>query len=159
MNDMDAATIKRLYDLLTRQAEAHDEMRAVLLTQQRALRRFDTAGLEQLRQRCDVLTERIAELENARRAVTGPDVRISDLAATVGEPDRSRLVAVAIRLKKAAEEIASIHRINRAAVANMLNHFHQAYQLLASADNAAAYGSSGQSTDRPSGAFLVDAVA
>ena len=155
---MDAGELKRLYELLSRQRNAHEELRTVLLDQQRALRRFDTDGLDTLRQRCDLLGERIAELEQARRRLTGPDVRLTALAEQLPEPDRSRLVATSIGLRKLAEEIGSINRINNAAVQNMLNHFHTVYQMLAGASRPAGYGASGQ-TEGSTGSFLVDAVA
>jgi len=155
---MDAVTLKRLLDLLSRQRSAHEELRAVLLEQQRALRRFDTAGLDKLRQRSDLLAERIAELEQARRTLMGAKLRLTELAERIDEPGRSRLVATAAGLRRLAEEIASINRINGAAAHNMLNHFHSVYQMLAGANQAARYGSSGR-VDRPGGAFLVDAVA
>ena len=156
---MDTVTANRLHELLTRQMAAHEEMRNVLLEQQQALRRFDTAGLESLRQRCDVLAERIAELDQARQTITGPGIRLRELAQTLAEPARSRLVATSLGLRKIAEEIASINRINRAAVQNMLNHFHTVYQMLAGASQSPGYGATGRSTTAPVGAFLVDAVA
>ncbi|NLF29984.1 MAG: flagellar protein FlgN [Planctomycetes bacterium] len=155
---MDTMTLKRLFDLIDRQREAHKELRTALLDQQTALRRFDTRRLEQLGRRCDALGERIAELEQARRNLTGLNVRLSELAATLGEPDRSRLTAAAMGLRQLAADVASINRINASAVHNMLNHFHQVYQMIASAGRTTGYGASGQA-DKATGAFLVDAVA
>ncbi len=156
---MDAVDTHRLHGLMTRQIAAHEELRSVLLDQQRSIRCFDAAGLENLRQRSDVLAERIAELERTRQTITGDNIRLIDLAQTLAEPARSRLVATSLGLRKIAEEIASINRINQAAVQNMLNHFHTVYQMLASANQAAAYGATGQTAGPAAGAFLVDAVA
>ncbi|MFW6145966.1 MAG: flagellar protein FlgN [Planctomycetota bacterium] len=155
---MDTVTVKRLFDLIDRQRDAHRELRTCLLDQQTALRRFDTTRLEQLGRRCDGLGERIAELEKTRRDLTGPKVKLTDLAATLDEPHRSRLVAVAMGLRQLAAEVASINRINAAAIHNMLNHFHQVYQMIASAGRTDGYGASGR-TDKATGSFLVDAVA
>ena len=155
---METVTLKRLFDLIDGQRNAHKELRTVLLDQQTALRRFDTHRLEQLGRRCYALGERIAELEQARRSLTGPNVRLTDLAATLAEPCRSRLVAAALGLRQLAGEVSSITRINAAAILNMLNHFHQVYQMIASAGRTNGYGASGQA-DKATGAFLVDAVA
>ncbi len=155
---MEPVTLKRLFDLLDRQRDAHRQLRTCLLDQQTALRRFDTSRLEQLGRRCDALGERIASLEAARRELTGPDVRLTDLAATLDEPARSRLVAAAMGLRHLAGEVASVNRINAAAIHNLLDHFHQVYQMIASAGRADGYGASGRA-DPPTGAFLIDAVA
>ena len=65
---MNAAKADKLHEILTRQHAAHEELRGVLFRQRQALRRFDVAGLEALRERGDVLAERIARLEAAREA-------------------------------------------------------------------------------------------
>ena len=155
---MDTVTLKRLFELLDRQRDVHKELRTALLDQQTALRRFDTRRLEQLHRRCDALGERIAELERVRRGLDGSNVKLTELAAALDEPDRSRLTAAAMGLRQLAGEVASINRINAAAIHNMLNHFHQVYQMIASAGRKDGYIASGQA-DRATGAFLVDAVA
>ena len=156
---MDAATVNSLLDNLKRQYAAHEELRNLLKQQQQAIRRCDAAGLEELRQRGELLAGRLAELETARRAAAGPAARIAEIAEQVEEPARSRLVALSLGLRKLAEEVASLSRINQAAMRNMLNHFHEVYQTLAGANRPAAYGATGRSVAPGSGAFLVDAVA
>ncbi|NQU75119.1 MAG: flagellar protein FlgN [Planctomycetes bacterium] len=156
---MDAPAVERLHEILKRQYAAHEELRRVLLLQQQAVRRFDAAGLDGLRERGDILAQRIAEMESSRKALTGPDARVAEIAQQQGEPRRSQLVALALGLRKLAEEIASLSRINGAAVRSMLNHFHSVYRMLAGANKAAVYGASGESVDGNGDAFLVDAVA
>ena len=156
---MDPAKAVKLIDILTRQHAAHQELRAALAEQQQALRRFDAAGLELLRQRGDRLAERIGELEAARAALTGGGARLTELAAALGEPQRSRLLAVAHGLRTVAEETAALGRINRAAAQCMLNHFHGVYRLLARAGRPVSYGASGRPQEGGGAALLVDAVA
>ena len=156
---MDTGSADRLHEILKREHAAYEDLRGVLLQQQQALRRFDAAGLDNLRQRGDVLAERIAELESARKALTGSDVRVTKLAQDLPEPQRSRLVAMAMGLRKLAEEVASIGRINYAATQSMLNNFHSVYRMLAGINEQATYGASGKTCQASGKAFLVDAVA
>lgn len=153
------ATADRLHELLTRLYAAHEELRGLLLQQQQAIRRFDAASLETLRERCEAVAQRILEMEQARARLTGGRVRLSELAGGLEEPQRGRLTAISAALRTLGEEIASVNRINRAALQNMLNHFHSVYQLMARTRRSAAYGAKGQATEAPGGAFLVDAVA
>lgn len=156
---MDAVAADKLYKVLKRQLIAQEELRGLLQLQQQAIRRFDASALENLRQRGDVLAERIAELESARGKLTAPGARITELAKRMKEPQQSRTIAISLGLRKLAEENASLSRINHAAMQNMLNHFHSVYRMLAGANRPAAYGSSGESVGDDGGAFLVDAVA
>lgn len=155
---MDTATLDRLQETLTRQYAAHEELLRALQAQRQAIRGFDTQGLERLRDRCDATAQRIAELEDARVRLTGPGVRLVELAQRCPEPHRSRLVAISAGLRQLAEQAAAAARVNNAAVQNMLNHFHTVYQMLAGANRTAAYGANGQ-PGAAAGAFLVDAVA
>lgn len=155
---METALANKLHELLTRQYTTHEELRAVLTEQQQAIRRCDSAALDELRKRCDVLAERIAELERTREGLTGRGVKLSKLVAQAPEPQRSKLVALSAGLRKLTEETASLNRINSAALRIMLGHFHTMYQRIAGANARAGYGANGQA--RPNdGAFLVDAVA
>jgi len=155
---MDAATADRLHEVLSRLHAEHEQLRDVLIRQQHALRRFDAGALEQLRSRGDALAERIAELEASRARLVGDGRRAMDLAQEAPEPQRSRLIAICLGLKRIAEEIASLGRINHAAARHMLDHFHSAYRMLAEANRPAAYGASGEKLVGD-GALLIDAVA
>ena len=155
---MDPRTADKLHELLTRLYGAHEELLAALHQQQQAIRRFDADGLEKLRDRCDAVAQRIAELEEARARLTGPGVRLSALVPTLGEPQRSRLAAISAGLRKLAEEVASVGRVNAVAVHNMLNHFHTVYRLMAGARSPAGYTAAGGAA-AGGGALLIDAVA
>ena len=150
----------KLLDILKRQISVHEELRGVMLNQQQCLRRFDSAGLDSLRQRGDLLADRIAELDERRLALTGSGARVSQMAGELPEPLQSQLLALSLSLRQASEDVASINRINQAAVQNMLSHFHEMYRMLAGANQAAVYGASGQAASGGvNSAFLVDAVA
>ncbi len=155
---MDANAANRLHALLTKQYAAHKELQTSLQMQQQAIRKFDAAGLDQLRQRADTLAERIADLNTARESMTGPNVRLTELADRLPEPQRSRLMAMSVALRSLAKEIASLNRINQAAVRHMLNHFHSVYQMLARGSQPVGYGAGGQASGGGQ-SFLVDAVA
>ncbi len=156
---MDSAKLAKLIDVLTRQHSCYQELRGVLAEQQQALRRFDSAKLDVLHQRGDRLTQRISELESIRIELTGPSVRLTELAKTLSDVDRGRLLVVANTLKALANETCAMGRINRAAVQCMLNHFHGMYRLMAQAGRPAAYGAGGQKRQAANGPFLVDQVA
>ncbi len=155
---MNAQTADKLYAMLLRLYEAHEELLGVLREQQQAIRRCDAGRLEALRDRCDLLGQRILELDAARQQLTGAGVKVSELAAGAPEPQQSRLVALSAGLRKLAEQIASMHRVNQAAVRNMLNHFHAVYRMLASAGKSGGYGSAGAANSGGQ-AFMIDAVA
>jgi len=156
---MDGPTADRLQAVLNGQYAAHEELRSVLQQQQRAIRAFDTAGLEALRDRCERLIERITGLETIREAITGPGVRLTELAGELPEPQRSRLVAISLGLRKLAEETSALHRVNRAAVQHMLRHFRSIHQALTRAGQGCGYGASGKAEDGETRSMLIDAVA
>lgn len=156
---MDIATADKLHEVLTRLYGGHEQLLQALQLQQQAIRRFDAPGLEKLRDRCEAIAQRISELEEARARIAGPGARMSELAAGLPEPQRSRLAAISAGLRKLAIEITSVSRVNNTALQNMLNHFHTVYQMIASTKRASAYNATGQSARPNGGAFLVDAVA
>lgn len=157
---MNPTTADKLHDILTRQYAAHEELLRVLQQQQQAIRACDAAALERLKDRCDAVAHRIHELEAARVSVTGPGVKVAQLAMTLPEPQQSRLAAIAAGLRKLADQIASLNRVNSMAVSNMLDHFQTVYQKLAAANQASSYSAGGKPCgQKRSAPFLVDAVA
>jgi len=156
---MDGPTADRLHAVLAELFAAHEELRSALRSQQRAIRAFDTAGLESMRGRCERLAERITELEATREAMTGPGVRLAELAENLGEPRRSRLVAMALGLRHLAEDTAGLQRVNRAAVQFMLRHFRSIHRALARGGHNGGYGATGKADDNGTAAMLIDAVA
>ncbi len=156
---MDGPTADKLQAVLNGQHAAHEELRSALQQQQRAIRAFDRAGLEALRGRCELLVERITGLETTREAITGPGVRLTELANDMPEPQRSRLVAISLGLRKLAEETSALHRVNRAAVQHLLRHFRSIHQTLTHAGQSCGYGASGEADDGGTRSMLIDAVA
>jgi flagellar biosynthesis/type III secretory pathway chaperone len=156
---MDEATRARLIELMKRMYGAHQELLEALRRQQQAVRCFDVAELEQLREHCDRVAQRIAELETTRRELLGPGVRLRELLEQIAEPDRSKLAALSAGLRKLAGEIDTVNRINRTAVETMIRHVHTLYQAMAKAASQSAYGQDGKSAAGKTTSLMIDQVA
>lgn len=131
-----AVCVERLEEILAEAATLNAELLECVKAEREALRTANTMELAgRLRQERD-LVDRIDSLEQRRKVVTATlattlqldtsglpgEVRLSDLAARLGEPDASRLLALGRKLRAVIEAVKKEGGIVRESCEALLSH-------------------------------------
>jgi len=159
--------IKPLVDHLMDLRELHEQMLTTVRNKYTCMRKGDLDGLESWSARERFLFERMSAAESERQAAVselaealgleGP-VTLSQLAAALDEPDRSRLLGLAGALRAVAEQIRQANQINDAVTREILQCFAQVNRKLATASlDCGLYEPNGQ-RHRPRGVSILNAV-
>ena len=140
--------------ILTGMLEAHDHLLRGVELHRAAIASADPVAIaDAISAQTDAL-QRIAALETRRAALLGPrgsNARtIRDAAASLDEPDRSRLLDLAERLRTAIANVRRRQAAVREATRSLLDHTQGLMSQVASAiSHAGTYGRAG--TVRPAG--------
>lgn len=143
-------TAQDLEALIAALTEAHERMLALTLEHRGAISRADAAGIGRCIQQQREVAERIAALEVRRRRlappVTGADkTTLTAMAERLNEPDRSRVIAAAARLRDVLLRLQHETRTVRAATHALLAHMNGLMQQIArTLSQTRLYGPSGQ---------------
>ena len=159
--------IDALVEQLQELRELHDQLLLAARGKQSAMRCGDVDALQSWSAREKFLIDRITGAESARRATVealaqalgreGP-VTVTVLAAQLGEPDRSRVLALAAAIRALAEQIHQINQINDAVSREILECFAQMHRRYAVARcDIGLYDTNGRK-QLVTGAALLDAV-
>jgi len=146
------ANTEKLIEMLTELRELQQQLLWCLRTQQRAMRTGRMDQVQSCTSRSKFLVQQIADVEGklrgtARQLAAGaedPVARLSDLAAALAEPARSKLLALAAATLTLAQEIDQVNRINQQVTEEVLNCFDAIQRRLCNSDKSAVYESTGK---------------
>ncbi len=140
-----------LDDLLAGLVSAHERLAEASSAQREAIRRADARALAAARARMSDACATLASLEEERRltvaalAPGSPQSRLSTLADELPEPQRSRAIDLASRLRTLAEHSRSEQRRLHEATGSMLRHVRGLVQhMQRSLNHAGVYGRAGR---------------
>jgi hypothetical protein len=165
-----AGEVESLLDELLAQ---HEAWRGLQADQRNALRRADGDGVEDVVGRQSAVLQRIADLEERRRAVvkaacasgavaradaTGP-VTLTQIAEALPEPGRGRLLDLAGRLKALLADIDSQNRMLKSATHTLVTHMEGLMRQVArTISHSGTYGRRGYVDSTPTVVSGMDVV-
>jgi hypothetical protein len=142
---------RALEDLLTDLVRAHEAFVHASDQHRDAIRHADTTAIARSRELVTDACVRIATLDAERRQVAeamapgAPDATISELAARLPEPGRSRALEMASTLRELVIKARTDQRRLRAAADSMLRHVRGVVQQVQqSLNHAGTYGRAGR---------------
>jgi len=144
--EMDRVADKRLKELtvlLADMSRLHQKLLEAVRHKLEAIRGADAEAMHRAARQEGELARRIKDQEGLRQllmeelgeelGLASAQVRkltVSELAARVAEPVRSRLTVLGAELRKCATEIARLNRVNAVVSQEMLKHFRTVYDTV-----------------------------
>lgn len=147
---MPSVSTERLDALLRALVAEHERLLVIAGEHRAALAGADLPALNSCIIRQNEIVQRISELERERQALTGragpgdSPVHLSTLTASAGEPARSRLAALAARLRELLNQLHREHQMLRMAAEELSNHMEGLMrQVCRTLSHAGTYGRAG----------------
>ncbi len=149
--DLDDATLSRIEAIIAEQVERHEALLTAIAEHRAALTGADTARLGKTLDACADILERIAALEDERRALLGEGehearrTTIAEVAAGLDAPRRDRLTEMGARLKTLIERVRTEQAALGRAAESLASHMEGLIrQVAARLSNTGAYGRDGR---------------
>jgi len=128
--------IENLVEQLNQLRDLNQQLLQNLTAQQRAMRNGQVSSLQSCNARSQFLADRIRQSEDQVRRASGEiasqldgdvivagNLNLGDLAEHLGEPARSRILALASLIRNLAQQIQQVNQTNQAVTEEVLNCF------------------------------------
>jgi flagellar biosynthesis/type III secretory pathway chaperone len=145
----------------------HERLLVIATARQNAMRAFDMEALNRLLERERHELAGLESLERARLAIVAQfrqimgknaEPTVTQIAAGIGEPARTRLLVLSAHLKTAVEKLHRANRINSKVCQGVIKSISKVLKVITGmAQHAGLYMANGRKA-APSGVHLLDAV-
>ena len=132
-------TLNDLVTVLDRLSGLHDDLCAALVRKLDCIRRADYSAMHACDHTLRTLTGRIGEQNGLRKQLAeqlgkpfglaperARDLTLNEFAGRLADPDRTRVMASADRLRAVVRDVEALNRLIDRVAAEVLNHVHQA---------------------------------
>jgi flagellar biosynthesis/type III secretory pathway chaperone len=132
--------METMIDQLVELRELHDQLLLAVRSKQKNMRLGDMDGLQSWSAREKFLIDRITETDQQRRVLVdrlaqemnlGEALTLTQLSEHLGEPHRSKLLALAGSIRHLAEQIHQVNQVNDAVTRGILDCFAQMHRRFA----------------------------